>query len=572
MLNSNSIKNLSLKADELLIANNNKELEKLLEPLLEVEYAFESLIDEAHFYYILANCSQQIFSHDELDWFSDDLSKSVIFFRKALYALKKIVRPTDSVLFLKSCIETNLGNSLKSQGRAFCCIPLWDSALSCKKNPIPIISKANHALFLASYAYQNDHRDYYHFTAYQLIILGLERLDYLDPEQKISYSEGGNLIGFKTWFENNFKPEHFDCFDTFKEEINTRKQGDYLKWCGENKLFINDLNDIYVSDFAHQDIMTLPNFSQQINTILSMHEELAYHGNFDELKNDYCYARYLIFSAKNIPNDHEHFFNKTYPHVDDMTYSITNMKASHYKSAFRTLYSLFDKVAYFINRFFDLNDIEQDHRISFDSIFRDLNGKGYWKPHKKLKDTQNCFIHALFYILKDIRDVKDSTSISRWLVPDAKAFSDIRNAIEHRSLKIVDDFGYTLTQSGKTFRQSQLEKINGEIKDCEAQLQDLPGEVALAKRAKDNDLMIELNNKKILLGNKLDRNKSKVREKKKLSSHSLLIKESEFESRLMTLMKLARNSIMYLSLAIHVEEKNKPNNDALIMHQEVPLK
>ena len=41
-----------------------------------------------------------------------------------------------------------------------------------------------------------------------------------------------------------------------------------------------------------------------------------------------------------------------------MSHSITNLKASHYKSAFRTLYSLFDKIAYFINRFFDLNDIK----------------------------------------------------------------------------------------------------------------------------------------------------------------------------------------------------------------------
>ena len=227
----------------------------------------------------------------------------------------------------------------------------------------------------------------------------------------------------------NFKPEDFDYFESFEEEVETRKQGEYLKWCGDNRLFINDLNDVCVSEIVYQDIMTLPSFSQQINFALSMHEELMYHGNFDELKNDFCYARYLIFSARNIPSDHTHFFNKTYPHVDDMSHSITNLKASHYKSAFRTLYSLFDKIAYFINRFFDLNDIKYDHKISFDSIFSELKGSKSWKPHSKLKDSQNCFIHALFYILKDIRDVKDSTSVSRWLDPDAKAFSEIRNAM-----------------------------------------------------------------------------------------------------------------------------------------------
>lgn len=303
-----------------------------------------------------------------------------------------------------------------------------------------------------------------------------------------------------------------------------------------------------------------------------MHEELMYHGNFDELKNDYCYARYLIFSAKSIPGDHDHFFNKTYPHVDDMAHSITNLKASHYKSAFRTLYSLFDKIAYFINRFFELNDIEYDHKISFDSIFRELKGGKHWKPHSKLKNSKNCFIHALFYILKDIRDVKDSTSVSRWLDPDAKAFSEIRNAIEHRSLKIVDDFGYTLTQSDKAFRQSQLEKLNGDIESFEVQLQELYGEIALAKKAKNDALKAELETKKQLLNEGLRQAQLKVYEKQKLSSHSVLITESEFESRLMTLMKLARNSVMYLSLAIHAEERNKPDNGALMMPKEVPLK
>ncbi|QUG49702.1 hypothetical protein KDU73_17315 [Klebsiella michiganensis] len=37
-----------------------------------------------------------------------------------------------------------------------------------------------------------------------------------------------------------------------------------------------------------------------------------------------------------------------------------------------------------------------------------------------------------------------------------------------------------------------------------------------------------------------------------MSTHSLLITISEFESRTLTLMKLARNSIIYLSLALHL--------------------
>ncbi|WP_044124635.1 hypothetical protein, partial [Vibrio cholerae] len=60
-------------------------------------------------------------------------------------------------------------------------------------------------------------------------------------------------------------------------------------------------------------------------------------------------------------------------------------------------------------------------------------------------------------------------------------------------------------------------------------------------------------------------------EKKKLSSHSLLIPLGQFETRLMTLMKLARNSIIYLSLSIHFEERKRPKNN-LYLPKHVPLK
>jgi copper chaperone CopZ len=167
--------------------------------------------------------------------------------------------------------------------------------------------------------------------------------------------------------------------------------------------------------------------------------------------------------------------------------------------------------------------------------------------------------------------VKDSTPVSRWIDPDAKAFSDIRNAIEHRSLRIIDDFGYILTQSDRAFKRSQLEKINGEVKACEAQLQKLYGEIA-SKETQNDTIKVELETQKQLLENGLHCAQSKIREQQKLSSHSVLIKESEFKSRLMTLMKLARNAIMYLSLAIHVEEQNKPNDGSLMAPKEVPLR
>lgn len=570
ILELQTIEDLSLKADRLLIANEHEKLKALLKPFLGIEYSFDSYFNEARYHYALGNCFQSIYNYQKLDWFSDEISKSVISYRKALHAVQKINPLTNSSLYLQSCIETNLGNSLSSQGRAFCCIPFWDSAYRCQKNPVSIISKATNELFIASSIYDQSHREHHYFTAYQLIQLGLKHLDKLHPEQRAAYSKGGDLMGFKAWYEEYFSLDAPSDFETYKMEFESRKHRSYLKWCAENRLLINDLNDISVSEIVYQDILTLPDITRQINDTLSLHEELMYHGNFDELKNDYCYARYLVFTAKDIPNEQPHLSNDTYPQFNDMAHTITNLKASHYKSAFRILYSLFDKIAYFVHRFFDLNDINKDHRISFDSIFRELNSKK-WKPNSELKDSKNHFLHALFYILKDIRDVKEATPVSNWLDPDANAFSDIRNAIEHRSLKIIDDFGCEAIQSDKYYIQRNLDNLVVEVDDIKVQITRLDDEITIAKKEQKTALKTELETKKLSLDKQLQEKQLKLRDQQKLSSHSLLIGVSEFESRLMTLMKLTRNSVMYLSLAVHFDEQHS-DDASLIIPREVPLK
>ncbi|MCF1283222.1 LA2681 family HEPN domain-containing protein [Acinetobacter pittii] len=96
--------------------------------------------------------------------------------------------------------------------------------------------------------------------------------------------------------------------------------------------------------------------------------------------------------------------------------------------------------------------------------------------------------------------------------------------------------------------QQSLSKID----NLKTQFKELCDEIDLAKK---DALKIELENNKEVLKDKLLQTQLKIYEKQKLSNHTILIKVSEFESRLMMLMKLVRNSIMYLSLAIHLEEK-----------------
>lgn len=560
----------SEKVDELSDAKDYKKLELLLKQSSENEYDFESLYDEAQYYYAMAICMQNIYKAQKIDWFSDDLSQSIIFYRKALNIVKKIQPPTNESINLKSCIETNLGINLSSQGRVFCCLQLLQSAFKAR-NPVSIISLAENEILIARNVPYPIHKYIHYFTAYELIQLGLKHLDELDPHNQKAYSENSNLINFKTWFEESYSTEDFKVIEEQKIKAKKIKNKSYLEWCAKNRLFINDLNHINASELAYEDILSLPNFRSKINDALLLHEELVYHGNFDELKNDYCYARYLFFKAKDMPDEQVNMFNNTYPHIDDKSYSLTNLKSQHYKSAFRTLYSLFDKIAYFLYRFLDVKSIASDRDVDFLKIFGCIKNKK-WIPRDEFKYSQNIFIHALFNILKDIKSVGCLEYTGEYLDPDAVSFYGIRNTIEHRSLKIVDDLGYEMIQFSKEHNQKNIDKLIEEISAFEAKSKNLAKDIALAKKKKNRILELELKNQQSLLLEEIQLKKAKLDEQEKLSTHSTLISVSDFESRLMTLMRLTRNSIMYLSLAVRYEENKKQIKEELVLPREVPLK
>jgi hypothetical protein len=562
LITTEEITRFSTQADTYILNNDHIKLEELVTKITEKEYEFEHRFHEAQYAYTAANCYSILYAARRVTWYSDDLMRAIILYRKALYCLPKpnwMDKPDiiQSYNQLRSMILTNLANSLSSQGRTLCCIPFYDEAIALNHKAEAIISKARNQLFLGGSLFDNGHREYHYFIANNLIKAAQENIDTLYPEQKIELEENGNLYEFSNWFEETFEPSSFDYFSEKYSYSKNRKENLYLQWCAKNKLFINDLNDVCDFEICYQDVLSLPSITRTINTTLALHEELAYHGNFDEIKNDYCYARYIYFSATSIPTDTPHMFNSTYNHVDDMSHSISNLKTSHYKSSFRTLYSLFDKIAYIASRFFDLNDIKDDRSISIDNLFRNIKSKNRnakWEPNEKLENSDNHFIHALFYILKDIRDVTGTSSVSKWIDPDAKAFSEIRNAMEHRSLKIVDDFGYELTYSHTRYHDNKLKEIKEQMIEITQKI-DLASEPLEILNLKTR--LLEL--------------KSIIYEKEKLSSHSLLIPITQFESRLMTLIKLARNSIMYLSLAIHFEERKIPNHK-ICVPLEVPLK
>lgn len=123
-----------------------------------------------------------------------------------------------------------------------------------------------------------------------------------------------------------------------------------------------------------------------------------------------------------------------------------SIRIEQLKSAFKVLYALFDKIAYFLNSYFELGIHERD--VSFSHIWLTEFGTG--KHHYNYKNTlnyqNNVALASLFWISRDFYDkFEDSPS------PKLKRISNVRNALEHKYVKVTNDWF--------------LERINGEIDD-----------------------------------------------------------------------------------------------------------
>lgn len=577
LIDETAIRLFEMRVDELVEDKNVEGTKEFIATFDEFTRVFDDLLLEARFYYLMGNAYYLLYVPQDHEWYDQNLSIVVVCFRKALTLLEQRGVYDDAYRFYRGCIETNLGNYLSQQGRCFCAKKHWSNAISVNNEPVAFTANAQSELYLAELNLKDvGKRHYHYYLAYKSIIARLELPNHeAYPDSPFVFDNGSNLQQFKKWFEDEFNLEDFEGFFLQDDKVKTRKEQEYLDWCRENRLFLSDIDDVDLGTIVHPDIVAMPDFIDKVNTLLSYHEDYVYHSNFDEIKNDYCYARYLIFSSINIPNEQSHFNNRTFAKVDDLTCTIDNLKAQNLKSAFRTLYAIFDKIAYFISRFFDLNDIDKDHLVCFESLFKQSNtgnrGKE-WKPHPKLKDSGNSFIHALFYILKDLRDLNDENSPSHWLNHDLEKIWKIRNFIEHRSFKLIDSTYSDLIFSS-SLEDYQAEQLDREEQELKTKLKTVYQKMKALKNHPDTQRKVELEIKKSRLAARLKNIEDMRKDKVKRSGHTMMMTDTNFIRQLMTLTELIRNSIMYLSFSVIYENQLKVDtDDRVFLSREVPTK
>jgi hypothetical protein len=377
-------------------------------------------------------------------WEQPEIAQQILHLRKALNN-----RTFDRLPSLYRCqILTNLGNQLDSVGRFVEALEYWDRALLIDANfwmaqgnrgyALTYYAKAHYDQGQAAALLLSAHRDLTKViaTASNHIALGHNEALEAFARQKERLEEGIDV-------EEASKRIKLDGYEVGE----TEQEKQYRRWCLANRLFLNPLNDLGPHTIAARDVMTLPSFTTKLK------EPPSLVGFFNQMKQEFVSARWMYFDGLNGAGPH--FSDKDVLLYNTLDYPAYGLSIEKIKVAMRTAYSLFDKIAFFLNEYMKLNLPEND--VSFARVWRT---KSNAPIRSEFDDSKNWPFRGLYWLSKDVRDktVKDTTE------PDARELHHIRNHLEHKYLKVhellvsptpdpnsplawmVDDLAYSIVQ------------------------------------------------------------------------------------------------------------------------------
>lgn len=375
--------------------------------------------------------------------------------KQANYYFRKAIELMDADEFLLLLVYTNYANNLDSCGRVIESLRLYRKAL--KINPLFGMAEGNYGRalnFLANMV--NDGRQYteLHCYSYQAVKRALEINDPNMHVEAIDYfkrmiNEYPEQTGLpRTVLEEKIEYPNATCKNT-EENL-------YRVWCLKNHLFLNPLNEVIDSPgaFAH-DPLTIIQYTEPIDhtdsVIGNKIEPPKFFAMLNQLKEEYVYARFLYYEGEKKTGE-VHYADKGVKLSNGADYTNYSIRLEQLKSSFRILFSLFDKMAFFVNDFWNLGYSER--QASADKVFRDDN---YPKG--------NCALTAMWWVYVEFYEKFGNADKA-----SEKELKDLRNALEHKFVKIheyewnkdfqmeADDFYHideeTLRQSA--FRLLQL--------------------------------------------------------------------------------------------------------------------
>jgi len=356
----------------------------------------------------------------------------IYYFRAALDNIEYL---SGDVNGLYQQLYTNAGNAYSEVGRVLEAMRLFDIA-STKYGMFPMAcgNKGLAEYKLAHFLYDPNHLHILAHHSYSCLVNALKHKRYLDLHGNASdFFESKKQI-LEANYPDDFlsNPMNLGNYDFGK----TKKEEKYRMWATFNSLFLNELNDAITDPIVATDYLHLPSMIYSVGD-----DRWKFHyGMINQIKQEYVSARYIFYEG--IQNRKSaHLADKEVLQIE-IEMDVNSFSDFSIRMAFRTLYSVLDRIAFFMNEYFELG--MNVGKVSFRSIWKTKDGQ-----ESVLVDRckNNYMLNAIYWLSKDVYD----ENYKRTTKPASKEFDTLRNRMEHRYVVSVlgntafnDDYIYQI--------------------------------------------------------------------------------------------------------------------------------
>lgn len=366
--------------------------------------------------------------YSNIDYYLNEYEQAIYYYRLTL-SIKEI----ENLSIKYECL-INLANIYSHLWRFIKSVELYDIVIN--KGYENQLAYGN--IWLAiyyywSYLYDEWHQKYFAYFSFK----------YLEKSLKFTTTDVNAYNKFQNYYNNLIKSGinevKYDDLNLEKHNLwKTKSEKEYRKWCIENKLFLNDFNDLWNYNIWWNDIIHLPNMITKID------EENYFISLYNQIKQEYISSRYFLYEwIKWIWKTH--FSDKESLLINTLDYPRYSINIERIKTSYKTLYSIFDKVAYFLNKYFEL-------WLDNDSV--DFRTVWYTNKYEKeinpvILSKRNHLLRWIFLISKDLlfhkwkalrsEEIQEINKFQNSVNPSAKKLNIIRNHLEHKFIKVYDD-------------------------------------------------------------------------------------------------------------------------------------
>lgn len=331
---------------------------------------------------------------------------------------------------IRQCqILTNRANLLNRVGRFIDAIEGWDQAL--RFFPRFAMARGNRGNGLKHYAsalHDPGHHKLFLLHAYDAAIsAGADDavFDSIYPSEVLS--------GFETLAADIAEHVPLDEIrESQKFESSSlgrsKHERAYRRWCLEERLFLNPLNDLGPYAIAAHDVLTLPTLTEA-NPPSRRGLMPPIIGFYNQMKQEFSSARFMLFEG--ITGEGVHFSDRGVLLYNTLDYPSFSLAMERVRTSFRIAYSLLDKVAFLINGYWRLN--KQPDRVNFRNVWM-VDGKATLLPG--FAAYENWPLRGLFWLSKEIFDEKLKLTTN----PDARELDDLRHYLEHKYLQVHESW------------------------------------------------------------------------------------------------------------------------------------